>query len=695
MKTTTCIHGATALLVASTAALISASAFGGLSQSATLGPVSIGGTLYAGGSNRYYQLNVTALVQGVVSAEARIKGKHWSAIFEPLSGLCSAGDNTFTSAGIPVPADFTGTAKLKLKARFNDAKLGKEVVFVLISPTPPTTSAGPAATLYDVSFNSSIALDANVAPTNGLGAVTSYAWQITDTDVRASATLSNTSTATPTLTTLPITAFTNAIVMADHVAPGIDLEKQFDLDTNPNLVGFNSEQVDLTTYHLQVVVSDAAGQSVTGQVTVLSTSVSPAQPTIALGERAYLTAMPNGTNGSTYSWSFALNPDGSPAIPDGSTAVIENPTTRTASLRPDKQGEYVMQLAVTGSGCTSNSVVSLKGASYVGVATCASCHGTSPLVGLDDYYSPWAQTKHSTMAQRGVDGILSPAYNESCLACHSLGNNKAPWAVNGGFDDLQQTLGWMFPTVLQHGNYAAMPDGLKNLANVQCENCHGPGSEHPGAQSKSLDVAVCATCHQDGKNYFRPSQWALGPHGADDGYLAVSQEEGINPSCSRCHSPAGFVDWQKGKAPVRALAGRLTCQACHDPHNEAMFPSQAHQVRVYDTVILDSGVTLTGQGTSALCEQCHNARRAPANFMATFPHESTATDVLNGFGGVTSVNTNGLTSSFAPANSPHSTVAKCVNCHMHNAGKNTVGNRSFSLTDRLTDADNLAACNQR
>jgi hypothetical protein len=321
------------------------------------------------------------------------------------------------------------------------------------------------------------------------------------------------------------------------------------------------------------------------------------------------------------------------------------------------------------------------------------------------------------MAQRGVDGILGSFYNERCFACHTLGNNPAPLAVNGGFDDVQKTLGWKFPTVLRVGNYATMPTNLQNLANIQCENCHGPGSQHPGAESANLDVAVCATCHQDGDFHNRPKQWRLGPHGADDKYLSVSLEEAANPSCTKCHSPASFVDNLKGKALTHLVAGRLTCQACHDPHNVAMFPAEAHQVRVYDTATLDSidpstgnNIVLTGQGASALCMYCHNARgnpyqlsRGQAYYLSSLPHESTATDILLGFDTVTNVVatvvTGGVTNLVALAsvtleNSAHSGVAKCVNCHMYNAGNNTVGDHTFSMTDRLTGEDDLAACNQ-
>ena len=373
------------------------------------------------------------------------------------------------------------------------------------------------------------------------------------------------------------------------------------------------------------------------------------------------------------------------------------------------EGDYVLQLTVTGGGQTNSSFVTVRGATYVGVSTCASCHGTSPQVGLSDYYTPWSQTKHATMAQRGVDGLLGSDYNESCFACHTVGYNKSPLATNGNFYAVQQALGWKFPTVLQVGNYAAMPAALQDKANISCESCHGPGSQHPGAESANLDVAVCAQCHQENaEDNQRVEQWQLGPHGADDKYLEVSLSEAANPSCTKCHSPTSFVDNLKGKALTRLEAGRLTCQACHDPHNLAKFPAEAHQVRVYDTVTLDDSVNptsppvLTGQGTSALCMYCHNARRSPPPTYSsanTLAHESTATDVLLGIRASTNVQAivSGVTNTIASVtleNSAHSGVAKCINCHMYDAGVNTVGNHTFSVTDRLTGEDNLAACNQ-
>jgi hypothetical protein len=676
---------------------------------AQLVTVQTGGNLTSGGTLSY-QLNLTVTSPGAVVAKATVKGKHWKASFPVLSNSLAVGFDTVSSAQIAIPSNFHTTAVLRVTAKFNKRNIGSKAILISIA-APSTTPAVPQTTWYDVGYGSNVVVNADAVSTNDMTPPIAYAWSITDTDVRTNATFSSTTTNAPKFTTLPLTRFTNTLEVTSggttNVLNPIDLDNTFDLASNSNLVGITTEQMTKSTYDLQVIVSDTESHSATGNVTVISTSVSPGQPSIPIGERQYLTAAPNGTNASTYSWSVT-------AKPTGSAAVLENSKTRTPSLRPDKEGDYVLQLTVAGGGQTNSSFVTVHGATYVGVATCASCHGTNPQVGLSDYYTPWSQTLHATMAQRGVDGLLGSFYNESCFACHTLGNNPAPLAVNGGFDDVQKTLGWKFPTVLQVGNYASMPTNLQNLANIQCENCHGPGSQHPGAESANLDVAVCATCHQDGDFHNRPKQWSLGPHGADDGYLSVSIGEAPNASCSKCHSPASFVDNLKGKALTRLEAGRLTCQACHDPHNVAMFPVEAHQVRIYDTVTLDDSVaatppTLTGEGPSATCMFCHNARRSPPptySSATTIPHESTATDVLFGLRACTNVQAivaPGVTNTIASVtleNSAHAGVAKCVDCHMfpdsnpNFTGSNTVGDHTFSMTDRLTGEDNLAACNQ-
>ena len=66
--------------------------------------------------------------------------------------------------------------------------------------------------------------------------------------------------------------------------------------------------------------------------------------------------------------------------------------------------------------------------------------------------------------------------------CHTVGYD--PDAANDGFDDF----GFVFPDTLFAGVYdqtmAYYPDAM-DRANIQCESCHGPGSDHLGLTSDS------------------------------------------------------------------------------------------------------------------------------------------------------------------------------------------------------------------
>ena len=306
------------------------------------------------------------------------------------------------------------------------------------------------------------------------------------------------------------------------------------------------------------------------------------------------------------------------------------------------------------------------------------------------------------MFQRGVDGVLDPAYNQSCYFCHTVGYDKEAAQPNGCFGDIEASLGWTQPEPVQPGNFATMPASLQNKSNIQCESCHGPGSQHPS--STTLDAATCAPCHQENNSdNFRVGQWQSSAHFNTDN--AAIFGHAANNSCSApCHSPQGFVDRTKGLTPVAGPIGKMTCAVCHDPHNAQGFPESAHQVRVYDTVTLGdttlaSGtVKLTGEGSSAVCMSCHNGRALPMQisngqptYMIGLPHESTATEVLAGVGGVNYGQT--------IRNSPHTQAASCTTCHMFqlsldDPNYNFVGSHTFSMVSTLDGSNDVAACNQ-
>jgi 2',3'-cyclic-nucleotide 2'-phosphodiesterase (5'-nucleotidase family) len=99
---------------------------------------------------------------------------------------------------------------------------------------------------------------------------------------------------------------------------------------------------------------------------------------------------------------------------------------------------------------------------YVGASTCAGCHA--------EQYAVWEKTGHAhamaTLERK------SEQFDNECVRCHVVGFNK------GGFQTLMTT---------------------PQLANVQCEACHGPGRDHAAAPAKGYGFMAtpvgCTQCH--------------------------------------------------------------------------------------------------------------------------------------------------------------------------------------------------------
>ncbi len=100
---------------------------------------------------------------------------------------------------------------------------------------------------------------------------------------------------------------------------------------------------------------------------------------------------------------------------------------------------------------------------FVGAASCSSCHAAA--------FEVWAKSGHShaieTLKQQKKE------FDTSCVVCHVTGANKP-----GGFVDLKWT---------------------PELANVQCEACHGSGRAHSQrpaeAKMARLTSDACVQCH--------------------------------------------------------------------------------------------------------------------------------------------------------------------------------------------------------
>lgn len=450
----------------------------------------------------------------------------------------------------------------------------------------------------------------------------------------------------------------------------------------------------------------------------VETQLSSGLFTVGVGTPVYLEAqVVKGTPVTGITWELGKKPANAMATlapsPLGTNVPSFEPSERLdydiagrQLLVPDLKGQYTVTATVgtvTTNGAT-NIVLTrvITAALYVGagfvdgnnVATgrqCANCHdgGLTP-----DKMTPWSKTHHATIFTTAINGTRSDHYSARCISCHTVGYDTSLTATNGGFDDVAKQLGWTFPAVLTNGTWNALPDALKQVANVQCESCHGPGGEHGGNPTKtsvSFSAGACAVCHASGSHHYRPMEWANSLHA-----IAVREERA---DCAGCHSGIGFVDRMDGKSPVRLEYAPITCVTCHDPH-DATHP---HQLRVMDNVTLKDtsrpgGATvITNAGPAALCMQCHLSRRDAVTYVngrgSTHfgPHGSPQTDMLMGV--------NAITYGKEIPSSGHGTIVHetCVACHMQpvastNAAFKLVGGHTFNVAAH--EMELAGACQQ-
>jgi hypothetical protein len=246
-------------------------------------------------------------------------------------------------------------------------------------------------------------------------------------------------------------------------------------------------------------------------------------------------------------------------------------------------------------------------------------------------------------------------YSESCVRCHSTGYYPAPYNGSGGYWDAKAAAKWTFPTwklidgaflKTNPSNWDAAPAGVKNMGTIGCEVCHGPAKEHVVNGAKvmeaSFDSGVCDQCHGAAANHSKGWQLANSAHSdalAPAWEIAGPGEQG----CVRCHTAAGYASFTKNPTDQTAwenTQGPLGCAACHDPHSD----ETVWQLRVVGKPLaMPSPLFTKDVGLSATCFNCHNIRRdsavqetaVKANGTVSYPHYSSASEMLSDLGGIT------------------------------------------------------------
>jgi len=350
---------------------------------------------------------------------------------------------------------------------------------------------------------------------------------------------------------------------------------------------------------------------------------------------------------------------------------------------PDDAGTYTVYVHVTDNESDSISVgvgklnigvgmyVATLNPYFVGESECSSCHS--------DVHTAWTGTGHSG----AWESLMANSYNAPyCYKCHSTGY----FNTSVGADSLGGDAG-----------YDEAP--IAKYENVQCENCHGPGSEHIQTTSSddiytSWDVNTCGNCH-NGTHYPYLDEWEASPHNFDP----EASYAGGNSYCQGCHEGVaaayrlaeGSTDFYgsgaiEARPPVEEVPlGAINCQTCHDSHSH----ENNGQLRtVADVTLVENNgesPVITDGGSGKLCMQCHHARRGPDTQLADGyghfgPHASPQADVLAG----KSVYFGVADESFTWAGESHLNVQNsCKTCHLNTIeydGTAAVTGHTFNAT---------------
>jgi Cytochrome c554 and c-prime len=332
--------------------------------------------------------------------------------------------------------------------------------------------------------------------------------------------------------------------------------------------------------------------------------------------------------------------------------------------------------------------VSGPSANYLGSQGCTECHAKIQFTVL--------QTPHAGAFTNAEFVACGGQTNPSCVACHTVG-----YELPTGFISKSAT---------------------PQLANVQCENCHGPAANHAANPNDftvipqvEIAATVCGGCH-NGPMQPTYAEWNSSGHAAVvPGVLQTITSSTNNiSSCGRCHSGSvrlALLDGQNPLTLTNDLNVAITCVVCHDPHQTNIYPAQLRNPLAstnYYSLTTTTNFSTAYDSAINICAQCHNSRGAAWMDTSRAPHHSQQYNLLLGsVGELTNGSATYNPGSHAglPASAMYSLSGtfyltnQCISCHMQSDAPPaisqshafTFGNYNVCLNCHPTNPDKLVS----
>jgi YVTN family beta-propeller protein len=265
---------------------------------------------------------------------------------------------------------------------------------------------------------------------------------------------------------------------------------------------------------------------------------------------------------------------------------------------------------------------------YVGVRECAACHGG---MSMGNQYSQWLHTKHSqayaSLAKpesreiTKLSGLrMEPQQAPICLGCHATAAHTEDWERDPGF---------------------RFEDG------VQCEGCHGPGSEYmTEAVMRDREAAMkaglrmptereCLNCHIEKGSHVAVLHTPQ--YDFKKGLETIRHPLAKNPK----PAPIAAVPPPDPEAKGPKFAGAAECGKCHSGprmgYQYSLWQMSAH-ARAWATLATPAGLEqakkkgVADPQSDPACLKCHAPAAVPARLASVRIEEGVGCEACHGPG---------------------------------------------------------------